>query len=65
MGNLDAQEEPVIRVSEIAPVGLAMEGDVLIVGDLEQFLKVARLTHQPVRMVGDDVANTPFGRCGE
>ncbi|MFI0215511.1 hypothetical protein [Streptomyces lydicus] len=45
MCHLDTQEEPVIGVCEIAAVRLAVQGDVVIVGDLQQLFQVARLTH--------------------
>jgi hypothetical protein len=53
--DLDAEDEAVVGVGEVPPVRLAVERDGVVVGDLEQFLQVPGLPHEPVGVVGDDV----------
>lgn len=57
MCHFDTQEEPIIGVREITPVRLPMQRDVVIVRDLQQLFEIARLAHQPVRVVRQDVTN--------
>lgn len=56
MRYLDTEDEAVVGVGEVPPIRLAVEGDRLVVGDLEQLLQVPGLPHEPVGVVGDDVA---------
>lgn len=55
MRYLDAEKEPVVRVGEITPVGLAVQRDVVLVGNVQELFEVVRLPHEPVRVVGEDV----------
>ncbi|MFG2098148.1 hypothetical protein [Streptomyces sp. NPDC048612] len=48
-----------IGVGEIAPIGLPVQGDVVVVCDLQQLLQVARLPHEAVRVVREDVRTRP------
>ncbi|WP_253208825.1 hypothetical protein [Streptomyces niphimycinicus] len=40
MGYFDAQDEPVIGVGEVLAVGLAVQDDVTVVGDGQEFFEV-------------------------
>lgn len=57
MGHLNAEDEPVVGVREIAPVCLAVQKYALVVGYREEFCEVLGLPHEAVGVVDDDVAD--------
>jgi hypothetical protein len=51
--DFDAQDETVVRVGQVATVGLAVQQDAFVLGYGQELFEVLRLPHQPVRVIND------------
>jgi hypothetical protein len=65
VGDLDAEDETVVGVGQVPPVSLAVQGDVVAVGDAQQLFEILGLPHQAVGVIGDQMPDPAVGHLAE